>query len=283
LTIIPGCAVSPKNENAGEKERLAQQAPFIFAKRPQGGTRPALAGEGDSSAGEGGWSIVLLTFPEQGGERAASEALTRLQSQPNFSDGYIARRSGAWVLAYGSYTGPGDPAAQSDLARLKEIASGAMLVPGERAVAEGSNPEWDLSTLRSRAGKGAVRTLQVAIYRHADKLRTPTAQELSQFRAAAEKAVGELRAAGEDAYYYHGPYGSTVTVGVFGEQDVVTSVRDPVNGQVTQLPRARESMAIMDARSRHPLNLLNGAPILEKMPGTGEQREQASFLVRIPD
>ena len=103
--------------------------------------------------------------------------------------------------------------------------------------------------------------------------RAPSAQDLSQFRAAAEQAVARLRADGEQAFYHHGPSASTITVGVFGESD-----HDPAGGFDSHRPT--------EARERHPHNLVNGQGFHETLrtdSGQAVRRLQRSQLVAIPE
>jgi hypothetical protein len=107
--------------------------------------------------------------------------------------------------------------------------------------------------------------------------RDATAQELAKFRDAAERAVVALRAQGQEAYYYHGPRSSTVTVGLFADEDYMISVRDEL-GQMQKLPRPRLSARVRDAMDANPYNLVNGQGVKDGK----RDRPQASFLIRVP-
>ena len=113
------------------------------------------------------------------------------------------------------------------------------------------------------------------MYTRRDKAATP--KEMAEFRKHAELAVTTLRREGEQAFYYHGPTGSMVTVGLFGQDDF-----DPQAAGV-------ESPMLKQVRKRYPYNLLNGQGMKENVKvqleggGAGEAtRMQPSSLVEVP-
>jgi len=87
--------------------------------------------------------------------------------------------------------------------------------------------------------------------------------------------VRELRAEGDQAFYYHAPYRSMVTVGVFGESDFDATTTPPI-----------ESRRLRQTREKFPHNLLNGKGIRETITNSAGQRVtrlQPSSLVAIPE
>ncbi len=228
-----------------------------------------------------------MTFQGQGARETAQQSVAQFAAQTGLSGARVepsATQAGGWALLQGSYEGSEDAAAKADLAIVRQLAPGAILVPPAQTVSVGSLPDFDLSTLAGKLlptmGKGAKWTLQVGYYGHTDQ-HTPTDKELAEFRSAAEKAVLELRRGGEESFYYHSPRGSTVTVGVFDDKDQVTAVPDQT-GKLVQLSAPRESARLMAARGAHPKNLVNGAAIRVKNKGSDAWAEQESFLVRVP-
>jgi len=224
------------------------------------------------------WSIVLVTLPKP---ELAPQVLSTVQSTHGLIGAYISERMGKAVILYGRYEGPDDRRALIDLDRVREIQSGtsrpfaaAFLAPPSASALAGSNSEYDLRTVKSRFGPAAFYTLQMGVYGDPNN-GTPNASDIREFRQAAERAVLELRGQGEQAFYYHAPLRSMVTIGVFGEQDF--------DGSTTP---AIESMRLRELRKRFPHNYLNGQGIRETVTSaTGQRvkRLQPSSLVGIPD
>jgi hypothetical protein len=169
-----------------------------------------------------------------------------------------------------------------------EAMTGGRVRSGDRAVVgatfdgatAASLMQFDLSTIRDRVGEDVKYTLQVARYGHTDRSQ-PTPEELAGFRETAEKAVLELRQDGDEAYFYHGPFGSSVTIGLFTEADYVTQVRDE-RGGLTNLPKPYESAALSALRAKYPHNLVNGTTLQTRRKGSEEMVTQGSFLVAVP-
>jgi hypothetical protein len=264
-----------------------KSSPFVFRKRGQAPQTGAPVSEADDTGSEHAgpqrtaWTIAIATFRGEQAQRLAQQAQMQLSSQGGLNDVRIEQRAQAWLLTSGEYESPSEPRAQADLSRVQQIVPSAMLVPPDVIADRGSMPEWDLSRVRARQ-PDAKWTLQVGIYGHADPSKSPTDKEREEFQAAAEQAVQELRSQGDEAYYWHGPRRSTVTVGVFTERDQITAIKDPQTMELIQLPRPRESLDLVEARRRFPVNMLNGAPVMERPKGATEMREQASFLVGVP-
>lgn len=236
--------------------------------------------DGLAPGNEDAWSIILATLP-QDREELVSPILQRVRSTPGLESAYATSRAGHFVIAYGAYDGPSDTQALRDLDRIKETRVdgsrpylGAYIAPPSGASLSGNNDEYDLRTVKSRVGDWAVYTLQVGVY-GTDDGSVPGDPQLREFRRAAEAAVRELRAEGDQAFYYHAPYRSMVTVGVFGESDFDASTTPPI-----------ESQRLREVRKAFPQNLLNGKGIRETITNSAGQRVtrlQPSNLVAIPD
>jgi hypothetical protein len=173
-------------------------------------------------------------------------------------------------VGLGRFADPSDPAAQAELQRVREIVIqgdkpfvDSFLAPPLKGAVAGSRPEYNLSRMRERLGKGRWVTLQVGVYERTD-VATPSAEDLATIRKAAEDAAVQLRREGEQAFYFHGARRSMVTVGTFPEKDVV-------NPEKTMIPQA------VALQKRHPYNLLNGAGY--KANATGKLTASAFVLV----
>ncbi len=267
LTIsIPGCGWGQSKDEPKPAEPMNAEGVFDD--------------DGLSPGNADAWSIILATLPEDR-EELVNAILQRVRSTPGLVNAYATTRSGNFVIAYGRYDGANDTDALRDLDRIKETVVdgsrpylGAYLAPPSAAALSGANDEYDLRTVKSRVGDWAVYTLQVGVY-GTDDNSIPGDPQLREFRRAAEAAVRELRADGDQAFYYHAPYRSMVTVGVFGESDFDASTTPPI-----------ESQRLREVRTKFPNNLLNGKGIRETITNSAGQRVtrlQPSNLVAIPD
>jgi hypothetical protein len=279
VVLLPGCA-------ADEGPQTPQAGPTtdVFGRQLKDGKPVETA-----QAGSGAWSIVLGAFSRdreadlgQAYEAAAHTALFRAQALAGLDGVLLEKRGTGLVLLYGAFESPTSVDAQRELAYVRSIEvggrfpyEGAFLSPP--GATSGSMPDYDLATVRARRNtKAPLYTLQVAVYGRPDNSQA-TAEDLTQFRKSAEEAVGSLRSEGEQAYYYHGPNRSMVTVGVYSEQDAGFGGR--FRG---------EGAALVLARQKFPNNLLNGEAVRERLPGRGgsnasDFRLQPSRLVEIPE
>ena len=93
---------------------------------------------------------------------------------------------------------------------------------------------------------------------------------------ASVKQIGavQMRREGEEAYYFHGPRRSMVTIGLFDETEYDTKAPG----------KPKQSKRLLDLRKAHPYNLVNGQGMRVKIKGQkGEGDISPSFLVNVPD
>lgn len=278
LFMVLGLAVASGCQGGGEsraRPELAREGEAIFA------SPAARPGAAKSAAGSEAWSIVIAAIDGDGAETAARNLLAEIRTRAGLKDAFVEARGARYVVSYGSYAGPADRAAQADLERIKAIEidgvrpfAMAQLAPPIRA---GTVPEFDLRNARRIHGTWALYSLQIGVYSREDG-RPPSPDEMREFRRMAEEAVAQLRREGEEAFYYHGPNRSMVTVGLFGTDDFDPQSPGPQSPRLSAL------------RERYPNNLLNGRGIRERREVTTTagrpaviQRLQPSFLVQIPD
>lgn len=257
-----GCA----GAGGADRPDLRQEGAALF-----GGSGGASGGSSAEGAGrEGGWTIVLGTFTGYQAREQAEAALEYVRRDAGLSGAYTEHRENGSVVAYGAYENPASSGARRDLDRLRamtvdgrQIFSQAFPAPRRMGGAAGSIPELDLSRAREMfSGRGTF-TLQVGVYEGASRAET---------RRRAEEAAMTLRGDGEEAFYYHGPTRSMVTIGIFSMDDY-----DSETGEMS--PR------LLELQRRHPNNLYNGRAIMERVSGRrGEnvERLQPSALVQIP-
>jgi hypothetical protein len=91
-------------------------------------------------------------------------------------------------------------------------------------------------------------------------------------------AAARLRADGDQAYFYHGPNRSLVTVGLFTEQDFGVEQQPAPDGGVLFIPTYGQR--VRELQKKFSYNLGNGRTIIEKS-GDKKLGEQPSFLVRV--
>lgn len=226
------------------------------------------------------WSIVLATFPANVSIDELNAALNTAAIM-GIRDVYPDRRGSSIAIAFGMFPSGDAPDARQALRQIQDLEidgkrpfATAILVPPPLTAIEGSLPDYDLGTVRSRV-IGAAFTLQVAVYKRTDN-KTATDTDLAQFRKAAEQAVLEYRRQGEEAFYYHTARASTVTIGVFTEDDY-SGRQVRADGRVTTgapIP----SPALAELLKRFPHTLVNG----QGLAVGGEQRLQPSMVVEIP-
>jgi hypothetical protein len=203
-------------------------------------------------------------------------------------------RGSVWAVVTNEFDRQDEAAARAEFARVRELtidgakpfAAATLLAPAKRGDA-GTLPQFDLGTVRARAQPGVEYTLQMGIYQIDDGSRAPTDAQLREIRQAAEMAVKTLRADGVEAFYWHGPSRSTVTVGLFGESDLQRTARE--GGKEMVVPQRSDRLAA--AQAAFPQNLVNGMAIRVKVQGADSPDRapvgkaggfQPSFLIRIP-
>ncbi|MFK7883516.1 MAG: hypothetical protein AB8F26_04945 [Phycisphaerales bacterium] len=265
---VVGCGSTETTRDDPLSPYVEEASSVLAVDAPMGGA---------SDPAARGWSVLIAVVPTNR-PRDAEEMLGTVQSA-GLGEAYLVERSGRSAVVYGSYDDPGSDDAQAGLQRVREMQIGGMtpfaaaiLIPPPAAMAQSSGNEFDLRTVKARVGERAVYTLQVAVYGRSD-LEKATPEDLKVFRAQAEQAVIEMRADGHDAFFYHGPNSSSVTIGVFDEDDHDGTTVPPV-----------ESVRLRVLRKEFPNNLLNGEGLMEtvRTERGPVKRLQASRLVAIP-
>lgn len=280
LGLLCAAPLTACQQDRPQRPSLAEEGRELFGTGPDR-AKSGVPGEAGTAA-TNGWSIVIVAFRGPTQDADALAGLSRVRTVGNLPAAYLEKRGETTVIALGRYSGPNDPRAQADLDRVRALQvegqrpfAAAVLAPPPGAAAPGAYPEFDLRNVRRLQGDWALYTLQVGVYSR-ETGGPPSPEELAEFRKAAEAAVVQLRHEGHQAFYYHGPNRSMVTVGLFGKDDF-----DP------QVPGV-SSAALRQMREAFPHNLLNGRGIRERLPGRPGNdpdawRLQASTLVAVPD
>lgn len=213
-----------------------------------------------------GWAILLESFEGPNASQRARELEQRLRKEAYVPDLWLHAAGGKVHVVRGRYPLPDVDAAQRDLRQSRMLMldglrpyENVQLMPlGGAAAANSANPQnprgWDVKLYPG------MYTLQIGFYDE---------NFGKDFRDAAEKAVATLRQNGEDAYYYHGPNRSLVTIGLFTDADFVKE-----NNVLVYGPRVRQ------LQERFKYNLGNGLTLIQKFEDHTSS-EQPSFLVRV--
>jgi hypothetical protein len=273
---LAGCASKPADSQPDPA--LRDQAKALF---PDRGNTTTLDPEGESTtdAAPGGWSVLILGLKGDLDARATQNVLKSVRAS-GVPEATVRTQGEGSAIVAGNFEAPSDPQAQQLLKRIKDITldgqrpyAGAYLVPPQASIIKGSVPEWDLRNARKRFGRDIEYTLQINIYTNPSG--RPTASELMEFRKAAEDAVRSLRRDGNDAFYFHDNAGSTVTVGLFTQQEIDEGFS----------LRVGAGKGLRDLQQKFPHGLVNGGGMKEKgVDSQGRPTEQLrpSFLVRVP-
>ena len=272
LLGLAACESSPKVD-----PDLKQQTKELF---PEG--QPTTAEDGTDAPSEltSKWTIKLLHL-KGSAQDPAIQAVLRSVKANGVPEAFLESRGETTLVVVGKYDAPGSADAQAMLKRVKEIQidgqrpyMAAHMLPPPAQSLKGTIPEWDLRNAKAKYGKQAEYTLQINIYTNPGG--RATAAQLKEFRKAAEDAVGTLRKEGANAFYYHDQAGSTVTVGLFGQDDL--------DSGFSLKPGA--GSGVRELQKKFPYAMVNGAGVRDRSVDTqGKPVEsmRPSFIVRVPD
>lgn len=249
--------------------RDSQDGTWAPGQRERTGETLAPIGEASTS-----WTIGLGTFVGEDAEVQADDLLRICRSIPQLRAATAERRGRSVVVALGAFEGPDEPRAQRALSEVRslrvqgqQLFAPAVLMPP--ATASGPDvSELDLAGVHERFGPSALYTLKIAAYQREDR-EAPSESEIREFRTLAERVVQDLRKEAVPAFFSHGLNSSSVTVGVFTNDDYAI---DPSSGEGMSGPRVEQW------RREFPDFLLNGKQVFRG----GSERAQPSYLVAIP-
>ena len=266
--------------SAAERAAAARMASANDAQRQAQATAAAAraAARTDIDGNQTGWSVLLASVT--GAEHQANANAIReevIRRYPQLNDAYVSTTQRGSVVLVGHFTGPQDPAAQAELKVVKEINEGnmrafprAMLTRMGAGAEAGPPGPNDLRIVRRTRPNATLYSLQIAVWSAfgTDELK------MSDIKRSAETLCRQLRAEGNEAYYFHDfdTKTSIVTVGVFGA--------DAYDSKSTLY--APEVEAVM---KKFPKHLVNGEELLmpvDMRDPTGKTMPQSPRLVEIP-
>lgn len=216
-----------------------------------------------TSQSSGGWAIELATFTGKHRKASALRLVTWLKENTTLTDAWIYDQENDTLVMQGRFTEPNSPQVQEELHHIRAMKiqdvqrfEKVQIVPYGKTAMTAATPS-DLAQFTGIQGY----TLQVAFFDKAGG---------SRFREAAETYCRQLREKNEQAYFYHGPNRSMVTIGLFTDADWEGEGIKKHYGQ-----------RIQDLQLRFPNNLGNGSTIVEKVNGQ-IIGDQSSVLVHLP-
>lgn len=277
VCLLIGIAFGGCQAGGGDRQNPPQRAEGQALFGGSGG------GSGEGPAGDAAreaWTIVVYGYRGESRAAAARDALDWISRNTGMTGFRMEERDEATVIAYGRYNNPRSDRALRDLARLKDIDvegaypfEDAIITPPEYA-GLGQHPEYDLRRARETFPSGEY-TLQVGFYGAPGQLLSELpAKAQQEIRRTGEQAAVNLRREGELAFYYHGPTGTTVTVGIFSSDEI-------------DLAKGYESLQVRALRERFPHNLVNGKELRQRIRRSQSDQEgvwmiQSSRPVAIP-
>lgn len=243
-------------------------AALMIAGCPTGQGGSWQPGQDDDS----GYTISLTTFTGPMHANEARAAKQTLQDAGGWKHVVVLDKGYQSELYLGRYTSR--TAAVRDLKNIRGVrdAHGGMPYVGALVVPIPSKnvgpPEWDL--------QNATGAYTVVVREYCD---VPEQNYVGRKKLAA-KYCRMLRERGYEAYYYHGPGRSKVTVGVFDEWAVRTVREGLMVRQEIQDPRMKAVIR------EHPELLINGLStretVFDPQSGRLRYRWRGSYFERIP-
>ncbi|MEX0654348.1 MAG: hypothetical protein WD534_11365 [Phycisphaeraceae bacterium] len=231
--------------------------------------KPGDGGAGPRHAG-GAWAIPLQRFTGGDRQQQARALIAEVQKATAVRNLWTEDVDGTATVYRGRYNDPLSEEVRQALQHTRQIRLGddqpfaSARISNLRA--DGEQRPTDPYDLRQFPG---FYTLQIGFY---------DAQYGDDFRDAAEQAVDQLREDEHEAYYYHGPHRSLITIGLFSYNEAFVTADDPV-ARRAQVDAYAPS--IRELQDEFPYNLGNGLTRVDYDSDGEKLGEQRSFLVRV--
>ena len=162
------------------------------------------------------YTVLLKQFHDNGHQDFAKTWKESLATGRGWEDLYIITSGNHSELYWGNYTSRSKAERQCEIAKAHRRADGvAPLLGAVVAIAPGTvagPPEWDISRCPG------TYSLLVAVFQDQPDASPPYVGR----REYAVAYCRRLREEGREAYYYHGPTSSSVTIGSFGPEAIET-------------------------------------------------------------
>lgn len=267
LALIPTLALFT---GCQQEKRITKQSFQTLRELADETPEPKEPSELEKRAKEGGWSILLAEFRETDAKRRAQMLSLRLQQETPLEETWVYSTRDTASVYFGVFDNTNTPDAQTALRRVHDTTLDnvayfefADFVPIGGTAGSANHP----MNLKQYTG---MYTLQVAVFdeKYPD----------GRF-AGAEQYARQLREDGQDAYFYHGPHRSMVTIGLWGREQAFETKENPrLPGTFVDVYASH----VRELQKEYPHNLLNGYTLMQGVAGEEEKVEQPSRLVRIP-
>ncbi len=208
----------------------------------------------------GSWAVELESFDGPERFREAFALVGELQREADVADLWYDDNGARSTVYAGRFRSPRQSDAVRALEQVRRVELGGERRFADAGMRDVSGVQVDaalLDPLDLKRHRGAY-TLQAGYY---------DAEFGQAFREAAEEAAQTLRDEGHEAYFYHGPNRSLVTVGIFTSRDFAT-----VRGMQSYGPRMKE------VQGQFPVHFRNGLEQIITRDGQKIAPQQTSII-----
>ena len=230
--------------------------------------------DGQASSDTPTWGVLLARYEGRNSHAEARQLIQRLRREADVNDAWAINAPKATSVYRGQFADPSTNAAHRTLTHTRRIE-----LDGERPFAHArlSSPHH-ASAGSEGAGGDPMDLAQYPNY-YSLQLGFFDDEHDSDRRRAAEQWAADLRDEEHEAFYYHGPTRSMVTVGLFRYEQAFTAVDDP-RGQADQSRVDAYSHRVRQLQEEFPHTLANGRPVYLQ-DDQGRREEQPTVLVRV--
>ncbi|QDU34703.1 hypothetical protein KS4_27770 [Poriferisphaera corsica] len=227
-----------------------------------------IAGQSDFGAmvdEDAQWGIMLEAFNGPDRAQRAQELILKLRKQFDLKNFWLKRAYGSLMVLHGSFEDRSTDEAKDTLVMIRKLKVGRL-------------QPYRMAMMQSLAGASLVsdNPLDAKSYVGFYTLRVGHYNDDmdGDRREMAEEAARVLRTDGHNAFFYHGPVNSLVTVGLFTDDDLVPV--EQASGFMVEGygPRIRE------IQQEFPIHMTNGRETIVKEAGQTKGKMPCS-LVRI--
>ncbi|MFI4862236.1 MAG: hypothetical protein ACIAXF_16350 [Phycisphaerales bacterium JB063] len=256
LLALPGCETETRVLNSTWTDSFGE----IADRRPE--PQESLDPNDPHVRSPQGYAVEVARFSGPDASVQAFRLAADLRTEAGLGDLWQSEGSQSAIVYAGRFRDPRSDRAKGMLqvVRAAQFNGGRPFAGAQLVALSGDGGEQDIYNEHDlRNYRGRI-TLQIGFY---------DVNYGNNYRAAAETAVQVLRDQGEEAYFYHGPNRSLVTVGLFTRAQALVP-----NGQTEMY-----SPAVRALQERFPHNLMNGVTFERRENGIGGV--QQSFLVPV--